>query len=292
MVLVVFTETRLWSKPDLWSSETSFSFYLCKFPLVPWNLSQQHRDGRWKSRGLGWLGQGGSGAALQGQNSQGSRWRSWLNRNKYKSKSKMMNQKPHRCCAEQFSQPRELWKLFPSQIKVCGNLHCSQVIFKVHISHLIKIPAVCTSHSWLLLELCSSSDSASELRSPLTLTFLGFCCFPDSCPVPHVVSLPCRMCFCSVCSVNGAGSTWKVWFGSLEQWQGISSLVPKSLRALPALCVLRFPVLPLPGWDQGSCSQDFGVLCLTPFVGFCGCFFQLCPTQGLDLPPTNPYLGF
>lgn len=62
---------------------------------------------------------------------------------------------------------------------------------------------------------------------------------------------------------------------------------PKSLTPLPAPCVLNFPGVHLPGWDQGAAHRTLGateVLSLTPFVGFCGHFFQLCPTQGLDLP--------
>lgn len=85
-------------------------------------------------------------------------------------------------------QPRELWKLFPSQIKVCGNLHCSQVIFKVHISHLIKIPAVRTSHSWLLLELCSSSWQC--LRAQISINS----------DIPGLLLLP-RFLSCSTCCV-------------------------------------------------------------------------------------------
>lgn len=44
---------------------------------------------------------------------------------------------------------------------------------------------------------------------------------------------------------------------------------PKSLRPLPVLCVLNFPVLHLPGWDQGAAPRTLGSteeLCLSPFV--------------------------
>lgn len=40
---------------------------------------------------------------------------------------------------------------------------------------------------------------------------------------------------------------------------------------------------------RGAAHRTLGtteVLWLTPFVGICGHFFRLCPTQGLDLPPT------